>query len=156
MTLLVAATMISCVSDEGSWRSGNGELAVNRVVAPAPANVGSQDSATMAIYATIANVSAAADTLIGIESVDAGGALIHTTMDHGAMKMMVPATFFIVPADSVVRLAPGGTHIMLERLTRALSPGDTLPLTLVFRRAGRLTVNASVFAYDQLDKALEP
>ena len=46
---------LGCSSDEGSWRSANGGIAVSRVAAPAPANVGAVDSATMSVYATIAN-----------------------------------------------------------------------------------------------------
>src|SRR5829696_953193 len=93
-------SVTACSSDEGSWRSGNGELTVNRVAAPAPANVGSLDSATMAVYAVIANVSGAADTLTAVEARDARSATLHATMDHGGTKMMMPTTTFVVPAGA--------------------------------------------------------
>ena len=148
--------VVSCASDEGSWRSDNGEIAVNRVAAPAPVNVGSPDSATMAVYAIIANVSPAADTLYAIETDLARSASIHGTMDHGQGKMMMPVPGFVIPPGDVVRLMPGATHVMLEGLRQMPAPGDTVPVTFVFRRAGRVTTNASVLAYDQMEKALAP
>lgn len=146
----------ACSSDEGSWRSANGEIAVSRVAAPAPADVGSPDSATMAVYATIANTGAAPDTLVSVTATHARSATLHTTMDHGGMQMMMPAEPVAVAPNAFVQLAPGRTHIMLEGLTRRFVPGDTLPLTFVFRRSGSVAVNASVFAYEDLQRALEP
>lgn len=152
--LLAGALVAGCTGDEGSWRSPNGEITVSNVAAPAPADVGSPDSATMAVYATIANVGTAADTLTAVSSPDARSAALHASMDHGAMKMMMPAGHFAIPAGGVTRLAPGGTHVMLEGLRRRFAPGDTVPLTFVFRRGGGVSVNASVFPYEQLQEAL--
>ena len=154
--LLALGLLQSCASDEGSWRSSNGELAVSRVAAPAPVNVGSPDSATMAVYAIIANVSANADTLYAVETDAARLASIHGTVDHGGSKMMMAVPVFVIPPGDVVRLMPGATHVMLEGLRRQFVPGDTVPLTFVFRRGGRVAVNASVLSYDQLDQALTP
>jgi copper(I)-binding protein len=110
----------------------------------------------MAVYATIANTGTAPDTLVSVTTAYAGSAALHTTMDHGGMQMMMPSDPIAIAPNSIVRLAPGGTHVMLERLTRRFAPGDTLPLTFVFRRSGEVSVNASVFAYEDLQKALEP
>lgn len=146
--------LAACVGDEGSWRSPNGEITVSNVAAPAPAEVGSPDSATMAVYATIANVGTSDDTLTAVSARDARSATLHATMDHGAMKMMHPTDHVPVPAGGVARLAPGGTHVMLEGLQRRFVPGDTVAITFVFRRGGSVTVNASVFSYEQLQEAL--
>lgn len=148
--------LTACSSDEGSWRTPNGEIAVSRVAAPAPANVGPLDSATMAVYATIANVGSPADTLVSVTARHARRATLHETMDHGGMQMMMPASSVVVPANGALRLAPGRAHVMLEGLTRRFAPGDTVPLTFVFRRSGAVDVNASVFAYEDLQRALEP
>jgi copper(I)-binding protein len=110
----------------------------------------------MAVYATIANTATAADTLVSVTAPAARTATLHTTMDHGGTQMMMPSEAVAIPPDFVVKLAPGRTHVMLEGLTRRFAPGDTLPLTFVFRRSGAVTVNASVFAYEELQRALEP
>lgn len=156
LRVLCVGLVVGCSSDEGSWRTPNGEIAVSRVAAPAPANVGSTDSATMAVYATIANTGRAADTLVSVTAADARSATLHTTMDHGGMQMMMPADPVVVAPSSVVQLAPGKTHVMLDGLTRRFAPGDTVPLVFVFRRSGSVNVNASVFAYEDLQRALEP
>lgn len=156
LCVLCGGLAAGCSSDEGSWRTPNGEIAVSRVAAPAPANVGSADSATMAVYATIANTGAAPDTLVSVTALHASRASLHTTMDHGGTLMMMPAEPVVIASSSVVRLAPGGTHVMLEGLARRFAPGDTVPLTFVFRRSGPVNVNASVFSYEDLQRALEP
>lgn len=153
---LLAAAGPACAPHEGSWRTPNGEITVHRVAAPAPANVGSLDSATMSVYATIANAGSTDDTLASVAAPDARIASLHSNMNHGGTMMMMPADPIVIPANGVVRLAPGGTHVMLEGILRRVAPGDTLPVTFVFRRGGSVTVNASVFAYDRLQEALEP
>ena len=147
--ILALAFVVSCDKEPES------RIVVSGVVAPAPANVGSPAAATMSVYATIAN-GAAADTLFSIETPAAQTALLHSTMDHGGMQMMHAVTFFPIPTDSTVRLAPGGTHIMLEGLSRQFTSGDSIPLVLVFRRGGPSPVTAKVVTYARLDSALAP
>ena len=156
LRVLCGGFAVACSSDEGSWRSANGEIAVSRVAAPAPANVGSPDSATMAVYATIANVGTAADTLVSVIAPAARSAGLHETMAHDGTQMMMPAQHLVVPANGIARLQPGRTHVMLTGLTRTFAPGDTMPLVFTFRRAGPVNVNASVFSYEDLQRALEP
>lgn len=49
-----------------------------------------------------------------------------------------------VPSGQVVKLAPGGLHLMLMDLTRPLEVGQTVTMELHFRRAGTVTVDAAV------------
>ncbi len=41
-------------------------------------------------------------------------------------------------------LRPGGLHVMLIDLTAPLQPGQTIPLTLRFEKAGEVTVQVAV------------
>jgi copper(I)-binding protein len=68
--------------------------------------------------------------------------------------MMLLAEHIVLPDDSTVRLAPGGVHVMLESLTRVILPGDSVAVTFVFRRSGRVNVMARVVAYDQIEQLL--
>ena len=156
LCVLCVELAVGCASDEGSWRSANGEIAVSRVAAPAPANVGSSGNATMAVYATLANTGTSADTLVSVMAYGARGAGLHETIDLGGQQMMVLADLFVVPANGVARLQPGRTHVMLTGMTRTPAPGDTMPLVFTFSRAGPVRVNASVFSYEDLQRALEP
>ena len=60
-----------------------------------------------------------------------------------------------VAAGETVRLAPGGTHVMLMNLARELAPGDTLDLELDFARAGAVPVRVPVIGLDALPAAAE-
>jgi periplasmic copper chaperone A len=51
-----------------------------------------------------------------------------------------------VPAGQTVELRPGGHHLMLLDLKQPLKATDRLKLTLVFEKAGELTVEASIRA----------
>jgi hypothetical protein len=55
-----------------------------------------------------------------------------------------------VPASATVRLEPGGTHLMLEGVGRALVPGDTVPVLLEFDRGAPLQVDAPVVPLEDL------
>ena len=50
----------------------------------------------------------------------------------------------LVGKRAAVELKPGSYHLMLIGLRRALTPGQTVTLTLQFERAGRLTTRAEV------------
>jgi protein SCO1/2 len=75
-------------------------------------------------------------------------------MSRGDMTVMMPLEALPVPRHGEVRLRPGGTHIMLEGLRRQVSAGDTVPLVLMFRHAGRVSVRARVVRYDRLEQSL--
>ena len=45
-----------------------------------------------------------------------------------------------------VRLAPGGSHVMLGGLTSALAAGTTIELQLLFEHAGTITIPATIRA----------
>ncbi|MBL27562.1 MAG: hypothetical protein CMM50_08455 [Rhodospirillaceae bacterium] len=51
-----------------------------------------------------------------------------------------------IPAGSTVAFKPGGLHIMLIGLHSALQAGSSFPMTLIFDKAGPVTVNVTVKA----------
>ncbi|MNY67677.1 hypothetical protein D3C86_2053050 [compost metagenome] len=52
-----------------------------------------------------------------------------------------------VPARGEALLAPGGAHLMIYGPKRALREGETVPMTFVFRRGGRLQLDVPVRKY---------
>lgn len=68
--------------------------------------------------------------LVSVSSPLAGVVEIHTTkMENGVMKMRsVPR--LDLPAGQVVKLQPGGNHVMLMGLRQQMKKGDVVPITL--------------------------
>lgn len=94
-------------------------------------------------WLTIRN-SGAADRLAGVESPAAARVEIHTHIHEGGVTMMRKVDGIKVPAGGEAALEPGGDHLMLFGLKPGLKPGDTFPLTLIFEKAGRVTVEMRV------------
>ncbi len=51
-----------------------------------------------------------------------------------------------VPAGGMAELKPGGFHVMFMGLKQPLEEGGSFPVTLVFERAGTVTVDVTVGA----------
>lgn len=98
-------------------------------------------------YLTIENRGGAPDRLVGATAEIAGKVEVHEmSMDNGVMKMRpLPAGLAIDPGKTVT-LAPGGYHLMMTDLKAPLKEGDTVPVTLEFEKAGKVTLSLDVEA----------
>jgi copper(I)-binding protein len=97
-----------------------------------------------AAYAEIKAKDGASDTLLSASSPAAGRVEIHThTIDGGVMKMR-KIEKLAIPAGGSAVMRPSGDHIMLFDLKAPLKEGDLVPMTLVFEKAGEVTVEATV------------
>lgn len=96
-------------------------------------------------FLSIENKGKEVDKLIGVSSSVAKSTEIHTmSMDGNVMKMREVGEIDLPPA-STVDMKPGhGYHIMLIGLNRPLKTGDKFPLTLTFRKAGKIEVSVVV------------
>lgn len=97
-----------------------------------------------AVYLVIENNGAEDDRLIAVSSPMAQSASVHETMLEGDMAGMRPVEQVTIPAGDLVSFEPGGLHIMLGGLERALSEGERVPLMLRFEKAGSIEVEALV------------
>ena len=97
-----------------------------------------------AVYATIVNNGATADALLSASTDAARPAEVHETYQDAGMVMMRQVEQVAVPAGGKVELKPGGYHLMLFDLTRELRTGQSIPLVLTFRNAGKVSVTATV------------
>ena len=95
-------------------------------------------------YVTIVNGGRSADTLLSATADVAKSVEIHETRNMSGMMMMEPVARIAVPPAARIELKPGGYHLMLIGLKRALGPSQTVMLTLVFERAGPITTRAVV------------
>jgi copper(I)-binding protein len=97
------------------------------------------------VYLTLKNDGSVDERLISASSDVAMTAELHTVnMVDGVMQMRQAVDGIELPAGETVRFEPGGLHIMLIGLTRALEPGDEFSVSLTFEHAAELTVRAEV------------
>ena len=85
-----------------------------------------------------------ADRLVAVKSPVAGTAELHNHIMEGGVAKMRRVDDIKVPAGGSVSLKPGGYHVMLIDLKQPLKQGDSVPLTLVFDKAGPVEVEAKV------------
>jgi periplasmic copper chaperone A len=92
--------------------------------------------------------SSAEAKLVAVSTPAAKSAEIHASQESGGIMHMHALDAIALPAGKKVELRPGGNHIMLFDLTRALGAGDQVPLTLTIEEAGgkrtRVEVRAEV------------
>lgn len=101
-------------------------------------------SRNSAIYFTIENPSLAADVLIGASSPRARVAELHRTVEVGLAKSMQRVDGVLIGEASRLELSPGGYHIMLIDLVSPLQEGERIPLSLEFKRSGKMDVSFPV------------
>ena len=88
-----------------------------------------------AAYMMLQNHSKNPDRLIGASSLGARAVEIHEAIKKGGMLHMQPVTGGIkLPAKGMVSLKPGGYHLMVIGLGKAIKPGDKIELVLEFER----------------------
>lgn len=87
-----------------------------------------------------------ADRLIAASSDMAGTVGLHThLMEDGVAKMRPVEAIEVAPGEPTV-LEPGGLHLMLMGVKEKLVEGGSLPLTLVFEKAGEIRLEIPVRA----------
>lgn len=98
-------------------------------------------------YMRITNTGASPDRLVGGSTPIAGRFEIHASaLTDGVMKMRrLVDGIEIAPGETVI-FKPGGKHLMLADLTAAVEEGAPFPATLIFEKAGPVTVEFSVGA----------
>jgi periplasmic copper chaperone A len=96
-------------------------------------------------YLKVTNTGSEPDRLIGGSLADAASVEMHETQMTGDVAKMrrVDKGVEIKPGQSV-EFAPGGYHLMLMGLKQPLKNGDVVQGTLVFERAGTLTLEYHV------------
>ena len=98
---------------------------------------------TAAAYLTITSAGAA-DRLVGAATPAAGAVEIHTQVVAAGSQRMTRVAELTLPAGQVVRLSPGGQHLMLIDLTGPMVPGTKVALSLRFAEAGTVEIDVPV------------
>jgi hypothetical protein len=97
-----------------------------------------------AIYIDVYNGTDKPDTLMSVKTKIASNSEIHEAFEENGLMGMRPAGKQPIPSYSVLKLQPGGLHIMLMRLTRPLAVGDSVRLQLKFYEVGNRNIKIPV------------
>ena len=115
------------------------------IAAPwARASIGTKRPA--AVFLNIRNQGSVGDVLTAVETPVSGKASVHRSKISNGIASMTMAGPVKIPANSQVRLAPGGLHIMLMMLKKPLIKSKEFPLTLIFQKSGRVEITVPVLS----------
>lgn len=95
-------------------------------------------------YLVIANNGARPERLVGAASPGAARVTLHRSLTSGGVAIMREVPWVAIPPHRRVLFAPGGWHLMLERVRRPLRAGQRLPLELRFAGAGSVRTSLTV------------
>ncbi|MGA5128401.1 copper chaperone PCu(A)C [Streptomyces olivoreticuli] len=138
MPLLLAGGLLlitGCQSEKDALKSDKAELSVSGAYLPQPAMT---DMA--AAYLTVKNGGGKADRLTSVTSPLSGDITMHTTEG----SQMKHAGELEVPANGELKLARGGTHLMLGKLDHKPQVGEKVEFTLHFATSGAVKIQVPV------------
>jgi copper(I)-binding protein len=97
-----------------------------------------------AAYFKLRNSGKKADRLLAVSTPVARRAELHTHRMSGGIMRMRPVDRVDLSAGGDVTFKPGGYHVMLMGLKSPLKKGTQIPLTLTFKKAGKITLKVPV------------
>ena len=96
-------------------------------------------------YLTIENKGTAPDRLIGGSAEVSDKIQVHEmAVNNGVMTMRRLDKGLTIEPGKMIKLAPGGYHLMLMDLKAPLKQGDKVPVTLEFEKAGKVKLSLDV------------
>ena len=96
-------------------------------------------------FITVTNKGSADDTLVAASSPLAGDVQLHEMhMKGSVMEMRALPDGVPIPAGKTVTFSPNGLHLMFMKLKGAFVKGKTVPVTLTFAKAGKVTIDLAV------------
>lgn len=112
------------------------------------------DSGMTAAFGEIRNPGDADITIVSASTSVSSAVELHETVtdDDGTMAMQPRAGGFVVPAGGTLTLEPGGDHLMFMDVTRALEPGQTVPVTLALSDGSTMEIDAVVKSFAGADE----
>ncbi len=109
---------------------------------------------TTATFGTLVNDGAADAVVTSATSEITAAMELHETVanDDGTMAMSPKEGGFVIPAGGNHELAPGGDHLMMMGLKRALNPGEVIAVTLTLEDGSTVDVQATVKNFTGADE----
>ena len=97
-------------------------------------------------YLTLVNRGDRPLILVAASSPNYAEVSLHRSLDRAGIGEMVPMRQITIGAHASLKFAAMGYHMMLMQPTKALQPGDQVPITLHFADGSAVTVKFAVRA----------
>lgn len=151
---VLTLSLAACGDDSVSGAGGNAVVSGGSSAATAQADfftvtdpwITAADEGMTAAFGTLVNDSPQEVTVVSAASEFTSEVELHETVqnDDGSMGMQSKDGGFTVPAGGTHELTPGGDHLMIMDLNRALEPGETVRITLTFADDSTKELDATV------------
>ena len=143
---LLAATAGASAREHGAKRDMSGPYAMSAGIqienAWARATPGMSKNG--GAYFTAKNTGKEMDRIVGVSADVSVKTELHTHLNDNGVMRMRQVEGVDVPAGGEVMFKPGSYHIMFIGLHKPLKEGDRFPVTLMFEKAGKKTVEINV------------
>ena len=117
-----------------------GDIEIGHPWAPAASKLSNS-----AIYMRLVDTGTASDELVSASSPVADKVELHVfDVVDGVYGMHPVHAIEVTPGAAATILRPGSAHVMLEGLKQPLKAGESFPLTLTFKNAGKTQVEVLV------------
>lgn len=101
-------------------------------------------------YFTAVNTGKYTDRIVGVSSDMAARTELHMHLNDDGVMRMRRVDGVNLPAGGKVTFKPGGYHIMFIGLYKPLKKGTRFPVTLMFEKAGKRTIDVEVMSVGAL------
>lgn len=156
-TLLVAVSVLGLTTACGAQDDGAATTQASTVSVQDPW-VKAADSGMTAAFGTLRNASDDDVTIVSAtaESVTDRVELHEMgTDENGQMVMRQKEGGIVVPADGTHELSPGGDHIMLMELPKAIEPGQDVRITVTFSDDSTMSFTAPARSFSGAEEDYE-
>lgn len=114
-----------------------------------------------AAFGVIKNPTSKAITVVGAASPLSAVVQLHEVVSvdgsvDGSMVMQEKAGGFTIPAGGSITLQPGGNHLMLMRVRKAIKAGSMVPVTLITADGGLLTIKVLAKTFTGANEEYDP
>ena len=117
-----------------------GDIEISHPWAPA-----AQKLSNSAAYMRLVDTGTAPDESVSAASPVAHKVELHVfDVENGVFGMHPVHAIEVSPGAAATVLRPGSAHVMLEGLKQLLKAGESFPLSLTFKNAGKVQIDVSV------------
>ncbi|MGD9960841.1 copper chaperone PCu(A)C [Nocardioides sp.] len=116
--------------------------------------VKSATSGMTAAFGTLENSGPTDVTIVSATSSITSSMELHETVENsdGSMAMQPKKGGFTIAAGADHELAPGGDHLMIMDLNKALRPGEVVTITLTLEDGSTMDIEATVKSFSGADE----